>query len=215
MPAGGERASVTQFVEETEGGRERGPVGLLRAWIGVLVRPRRFFATRLEPADQAPGLVFAALVVLIEEATRIALVPGAVPVFRNQPVASTILWLLVAVVLVAPAAIHLTAAAQTLVLVATAPERAGVSRTVQVICYATAPAVLAGAPEPFLRAPAAAYGAVLLVVGTAEVHDVSLPGALLAAAVPAWVIFAYGFGGFEATVTVAELTWDWLEATLG
>ncbi|PSQ39591.1 hypothetical protein BRD13_02695, partial [Halobacteriales archaeon SW_5_70_135] len=63
---------MTQWVEEPSGGRDRGPVALVRAWAEVLARPFRFFETGVAPDDQAPGLVFAAAVVLVEELVRLA-----------------------------------------------------------------------------------------------------------------------------------------------
>jgi len=189
---------VTQWVENPTGGRDRGPVALVRAWVEVLTNPRRFFRGAVAPGDQAPGLVFAAVVVLIEEFTRLVLVPGAYPVVAGQPVASRALGLALAVVLVMPAALHLTAALQTLVLIASVPDRAGVSETVQVLAYATAPCLLAGPPVPALRLFCAVYGTALLVVGMSEVHHIPLPKAVPVAAVPAAIVFGYGFRGFAA-----------------
>ncbi|WP_336002843.1 YIP1 family protein [Halorientalis halophila] len=189
---------MTQWVENPTGGRDRGPVALARAWVEVLIRPRRFFRTGVAPGDQAPGLIFAAVVVLIEEATRLVLVPGAYPVLAGQPVASRALGLALAVVLVMPAALHLTAALQTLLLMATAPNRGGVSETVQVLAYATAPCVFAGPAIPELRVACTAFGAGLLVVGTAEVHDLPIWKAVPVVAVPAALVFGYGFRGFAA-----------------
>jgi len=189
---------VTQWVENTTGGRDRGPVAVLRAWIEVLVRPRQFFRTGVAPGDQAPGLVFAALVVLVEEGTRLALVPGAYPVIGGQPVASRALGLALAVVLVMPATLHLTAALQTVLLMPFVPDRAGVSETVQVLGYATAPCVLAGPPAAPLRLLCAVYGFVLLAIGMHEIHDIGPLRTLPLVAVPGAIIFGYGFRGFLA-----------------
>ncbi|MFB6084640.1 MAG: YIP1 family protein [Halorientalis sp.] len=189
---------MTQWVEDPTGGRDRGPVALARAWAEVLVRPRRFFRAGVAPGDQAPGLVFAAAVVLIEELTRLALAPGVYPVVAGQPVASRALLLAIAVVLVMPATLHLTAALQTLLLMATAPDRGGVSETVQVLAYATAPCVFAGPAIPALRVLCTATGAGLLVVGTVEVHDLPYWKAVPVVAVPAAIVFGYGFRGFGA-----------------
>jgi hypothetical protein len=201
---------VTQWVEETDLGRERGPVAMLRAWAEVLTRPRWFFGRRVAPGDQAPGLTFAATVVLVAEVIRVSLVADAYPVVANRPAASAVLWVLFVVVLVAPAGIHLTAALQTVILMGTVPERAGVSETVQTLCYAMAPCVLVGVPNPFVRAAAAIWGASLLVVGLAEVHDVHPSTALAVCAVPGFLVFGYGFGGWEATVDAVETTADLL-----
>lgn len=189
---------MTQWVEDREGGRDRGPAALACAWVEVLVRPRRFFRAAVAPGDQAPGLVFAMAVVLVAEATRYALVPDAHPVVAGAPRLSAALFLGATVLLVAPAALHLVAALQTLLLLPFASDRGGVSETVQVIAYASAPCALAGPPVPELRALCAAYGAWLLVVGLREVHGLSTRRAAVLGAPPAVLVFGYGFRGFAA-----------------
>ena len=189
---------MTQWVENPTGGRDRGPVALARAWAEVLVRPRQFFRGAVAPGDQAPGLVFAMVVVLVEEATRFALVPGAVPTLGDSPALATVFGLAVATLFVAPAALHLTAALQTVLLMALAPDRGGISETVQVVAYATAPCVFAGIPSPTLRTVCAVYGAVLFFVGLHEVHDLSAPRTFLAGVIPAALVFGYAFRGFAA-----------------
>ncbi|WP_134671864.1 YIP1 family protein [Halorussus marinus] len=189
---------MTQWVENPTGGRDRGPAAIARAWIEVLRAPTRFFERGVAPGDQAPGLVFAMTVVLVEEATRFALVPGAAPVIGGQPGLSALLGLLLAVLFVAPAALHLTAALQTLLLIAAVPDRGGISETVQVIGYATAPCVLAGVPSPTLRAACAIYGSVLFVIGLRTVHATSTLRAVLAGAIPAALVFGYAFRGIAA-----------------
>ena len=189
---------MTQWVQNPSGGRDRGPAGLARAWVEVLVRPRRFFERGVAPGDQAPGLVFVIAVVLVEEATRFALVPGAAPTFGGQPALSAAFGLALAALFVAPAALHLTAAVQTVLLIAVVPERAGISETVQTLAYATAPCALAGIPSPTLRALCATYGAVLFVVGLRTVHGTSTVRALVAGAIPAALVFGYAFRGFAA-----------------
>lgn len=195
---------MTQWVEEPTGGRDRGPIALARAWIEVLVRPQRFFTVGVAPGDQAPGLVFAATVVAIEEGVRLALVPGAAPVVAGRPLASRVLVLAVAVVLVAPLALHLVAAIQTVLLITFVSDRAGISETVQVIAYATAPCVFAGAPIPALRVACAAYGAVLLAIGMGVVHGTSTVRAAAVSAIPAALVFGYGFRGFAAATALLE-----------
>ncbi|PSP52231.1 hypothetical protein BRC67_05505 [Halobacteriales archaeon QH_3_68_24] len=154
---------MTQWVENPEGGRDRGPVALLRAWGEVLVRPRRLFRSAVAPADQAPGLAFAATVV-------------------------------------------------TVILIPFTEERAGVSETVQTLAYAGAPCVFAALPSPAVRLVAAAYGALLLVVGTSEVHGLSLPAAAALSAVPSALVFGYAFRGFASFSAVTGLTWADLAA---
>ncbi|WP_254545193.1 YIP1 family protein [Halomarina pelagica] len=196
---------MTQWVESTEGGRERGPVGLLRAWVAVQIAPRRFFERGVVPGDQAPGLVFAVAVALCHLAVRFAFDPGQVPTIAGRPTASIVFVLLVAALIGAPLALHLTAAVQTLLLVALVPERAGIGQTVQVIAYATAPCALSGAPIPALRLLAAVYGVVLLVVGMAVVHDVSLPRSALVTALPALLVFGVGYQGVGAVEALTGL----------
>ena len=200
---------MTQWVTDPTGGRDRGPVALGRAWVEVLVRPRRFFRYGVSPGDQAPGLVFAAVVVFVEEASRFAIAelasrgtlstgPFPYPLVGELGPLESLLALLAVVVFAAPAVLHLTAALQTLLLAPFAPDRGGVSQTVQVIAYATAPCVLAGLPFPELRVVCALWGSALYVVGTSEIHDLSLARAALLAAIPAVLVFGYAFRGVLA-----------------
>lgn len=186
---------MTQWVDDPEGGRERGPRGIARAWIEVLVRPRRFFEHGVAPADQAPGLVFAVVVVAIYQGTRFALGVDEVPVVAEQPTLSAVFWLAAAAVIVTPVALHLTAAFQTLLLAPFAPDRGGVSETVQVIGYATAPCALAGVPVVALQALLLGYGAVLLVTGLSIVHRLPVWKAIPLGAGPAAIVFLGGFRG--------------------
>lgn len=198
---------MTQWVTDPTGGRDRGPRAVARAWVEVMVRPRRFYRTGVAPGDQAPGLLFAVVVVSLASLLRLALsgetVVGApYPTFGDQRLLSVALVFSVIVALVAPLVLHLVAALQTLLLLPFAPDRAGVSETVQVIGYATAPCVFVGVPMPTVQALAAGYGVVLFVVGMSEVHAVSLPRAAALCALPAAVTFGIGFGGFEAVETL-------------
>lgn len=198
---------MTQWVTDPTGGRDRGPRAVARAWAEVMVRPRRFFRAGVAPGDQAPGLLFAVGVVSLASLLRLALAGETVvgapyPTFGDQRLLSIVLVLSVIVVLVAPLVLHLAAALQTLLLLPLAPDRAGVSETVQVIGYATAPCVLVGVPIPAVQALAAGYGALLFVVGVSVVHSVSLPRAAALCALPAAAVFGIGFGGFEAAGTL-------------
>lgn len=188
---------------------------MARAWAEVVGRPRTFFQYNVAPGDQGPGITFLAAVVLLEEAIRIAVVPDAYPVFGGQPLFSAVVWLLVAAVLVAPIGTHLVAALQTLLLVPAAPDRAGVSETVQVICYASAPCLLVGLPDPWLRSALVCYGAAVYLVGIAVVHDLGPVRATLVGGLPAGLVFGLGFRGFDALWTVALLVADHLDALLG
>ncbi|WP_435193954.1 YIP1 family protein [Natronomonas sp. EA1] len=206
---------MTTWTENPRGGRERGPRGLARAWVELLVRPRRFFRNGVAPGDQAPGLVFGVAVALVYIATRFAFLPSARPdFFPGQPLASALVGLGIVGLIIAPAALHLTAAIQTLILMAGVRERAGVSETVQVVAYATAPCALAGVAAPpgagatlvtlvaGWRLLLALWGVGLLVVGMATVHDVSIPHAAVVTVVPGVIVFGYLFGGLFAAETV-------------
>lgn len=204
---------MTQWVENAGGGRERGPVAIVRAWAEVLRRPRQFFRAGIAPGDQAPGLIFASLVVMVEEASRFLVVelasrglvstgPFAYPAIGDFSPGVAVLAVLGIIVFVTPATVHLTAALQTLLLVPTAPERGGVSETVQVMCYAMSPCLLAGLPSAELRVLVTAWGAALYVVGTAVVHEISVARAAVVGAVPAAIVFGYGFRGFAAAGTL-------------
>lgn len=201
---------MTQWVSDPRGGRERGPRAVARAWVEVLLRPRRFFRAGVAPGDQAPGLVFAICVVAAASALRLALagetiVGSPYPTLGGQRLFSIVLVFSVIVVLVAPLALHLVAALQTLLLLPFAPDRAGVSETVQVISYACAPCVFVGVPISPIQAFAAFYGGVLLAIGISEIHSVSLLRAAGLCALPAAAVFGIGFGGFEAVETMGSL----------
>lgn len=194
---------MTQWVKNPTGGRERGPHGIARAWVEVLVRPRRFYRVGIAPGDQAPGLVFAVCVVTVASLLRLVLTGETVvgspyPTLGDQRLLSIALVFSVIVALVAPLVLHLTAALQTLLLLPFAPDRAGVSETVQVIGYATAPCVLIGVPVPVVQAIAAGYGAALFAIGIREVHSISLPRTIALCALPAAAVFGIGFDGFGA-----------------
>jgi len=190
---------VTTWVENPRGGRERGPRGLWRAWVEVLRRPRRFFENGVAPGDQAPGLVFAVVM-----AVGYALFLAVLDPFRfpaSGPLRAGVVVLLVAI-LIAPAVLHLLAALQTLCLMVVVRDRAGVSETVQVLAYATAPCPLAAIPVPELRLVCCLYGTALLVVGLSTVHGTTTGRAILTGALPAVLLFGYGFGGIDALLSL-------------
>ncbi|MDZ7702125.1 MAG: YIP1 family protein [Halobacteriales archaeon] len=202
---------MTSWVESPGGGRDRGPRGVLRAWVEVLTRPRRFFAHGVSAGDQGPGLTFLMAVVAFEEVTRLLLVPEAVPALVGGRWLSFALVVGLATLLVAPLGLHLVGAAQILLLRPLVAERAGVSQTVQVLAYAAAPCALAGVPEPTIRVACAAYGTALLVIGLATVHGTGYARAAVAGAIPAAAVFGYGFRG----VAAAGELWAQLAAATG
>lgn len=216
---------VTTWVEHPHGGRDRGLRGLARAWVEVLVRPGRFFRNGVAPGDQAPGLTFAVAVALVYAGSRFLLLPATRPAFFASEAASVVVGLLVAGLIVAPAALHLTAALEVVLLAAFVRDRAGVSETVQVVAYATAPMVIAGVGvPPWLCAPpnaldpglcagletavaglrvlCALWGTGLLVLGLAAVHGTTLLRAAVTAAPAALLVFGYLFGGVAAFETL-------------
>ena len=195
---------MTTWVENPTGGRDRGPRGLARAWIEVLVRPRQFFHNGVAPGDQAPGLVFAVAVAVVYTVGLFAFVPARIPSFALGPGVSAAIALALVAVVIAPATLHLTAALQTVVLILTVPDRAGVSETVQVVAYAAAPCVIAGVPVPAVRAGCALYAGALLVVGLRAVHGTTTTRAVLAGAIPGTLLFGTAFGGIDAGTALAR-----------
>ncbi|GGJ03768.1 hypothetical protein GCM10008995_11970 [Halobellus salinus] len=195
---------MTTWVENPTGGRDRGPRGLTRAWIEVLVRPRQFFRNGVAPGDQAPGLVFAVAVAVAYTVGLFAFVPSRIPEWALGPGVSAGVALALVTVVVAPATLHLTAALQTVVLILTVRDRAGVSETVQVIAYAAAPCVIAGVPVPAVRAGCALYAGALLVVGLREVHGTTTARATVAGVIPATLLFGTAFGGVDAGLALAR-----------
>lgn len=207
---------MTTWVEP-EGGRERGLIGLAKSFTQVLVNPRTFFDEAVSPGDQAPGLAFAMVVVLVVVATRLALYPSRALAFpAPRPVAAA-LTIALFVLLVAPAALHALSAIETLALVVVAPDRGGVSETVQVLAYASAPCAFVGASLPAVTFVCGLWAFVLLVLGTSIVHRISVSRALAAAAVPGVLAYGSGFGWFAATAELFPWTADympWLDRSL-
>lgn len=174
----------------------------VRRWIDVVTGPRRFFGSAVVPGEQAPALGFAGTVVVVAAVIAIVVSPTGFPVFRGRPLLSALLVVGLLVVLVVPVGVHLVAAVETLGLLVLAPERGGISETVQVICYSMAPCVVVGLSVPTLTAVATWYGFALLVTGTAVVHRLPRGRALVTSIVPGTLVFGYGFGGLAATAAV-------------
>lgn len=190
---------MTTWIENPTGGRDRGPRALVRAGVEVLLRPSRFFRTGVGPGDQAPGLTFAIAVAVAFSAGWMLTDPAVIPGITGNPLVSALVVVLVVGLLAAPAGLHLSAAITVIAVAALVDDRAGVSETVQVLAYATAPMAIAGPPIPALRGACAIYGAGLLVYGLKRVHGTSWARATLAAILPAIVAFGVGYRTF-ATV---------------
>lgn len=199
---------MTTWIEQQDGGRERGPLGLLRSWIAVLTSPREFFRTGIAPGTQAPGLSFAIVVAVLHVTTWFTFNPP-----RWSILQFVLVYLLIAVFLT-PLSLHLAGAIVTVPLVPLVSERAGVSKTIQVIAYATAPCVLPAfvlpvlwigvlplSVLPVLWALTGGYSVALLVVGIARVHDTSMVRACIVSGVPAVIVFGYGFRGLHILLT--------------
>lgn len=198
---------MTKWTEDPNGGRDRGVRALGRAWVEVLVRPRRFFRNGVGPGDQAPGLTFAVAVAAAYALGWILADPGVLPAITGSPALSTVVVLLVVVALAAPVGLHLTAAVATLSLLAACIEvrdgfglrdRAGVSETVQVVAYASAPMALAGPPVAGLRIACAASATLLLLLGVRVVHGTTIPRTLVAGIPPALVGYGVGYRSVAA-----------------
>lgn len=195
---------MTTWIENPEGGRERGPRGLIRAWLEVLVRPGRFFRNGVSPGDQAPGLTFAIAVATVFTVGWTVVDPSVIPAISDSIIASAAVTLFIVGVLAAPVGLHLTAVTAVLSVILASlrrtdsgsiglGDRGGVSETVQVIAYASAPFALAGPPIPAVRIACAVYATGLLVVGLRAVHDLSWARAVIAALPPALVGFWVGY----------------------
>lgn len=195
---------MTQWVEDVAGGRQRGLVGLGKSWLEVLVRPQRFFAAGVAPGDQGPGLTFAIAVVLVAQGTRFGLGTDPYPVIGGQPLLSGAFWLFAVAVLVAPVVLHAVAALQTVLLSLGTEERGGVSETVQVLAYASAPCAFAGLPLAPLQVAVGVWAGVLYVLGLVVVHDLSPARAILLGVVPAVVAYGYGFRTLSAARELAR-----------
>ncbi|OTE99581.1 YIP1 family protein [Halorubrum sp. SD683] len=191
-------------MSDSAGGRPRGPRGIARTWVEVLVRPRRAFANGITPGDQAPALTFAVAVAAAFTLGLIATDSGAVPVVvPSSRLLSDLLVFLVAVALAAPVGLHLTAAVATVSVVVASVEvadgsfslrdRGGVSETVQVVAYASSPMALAGPAIPELRVLCGAYAAVLLFVGFRAVHGLGAVRTVAAAIPPAALGYGVGY----------------------
>ncbi|MFP4590690.1 MAG: YIP1 family protein [Halobacteriales archaeon] len=163
-------------------------------WGAVLVTPWRVFPDRVRPGDQTAAMVLAVLVTGAWVSVRVVVDPGWVPVLGGSRRASVVIVGLLLSVVVAPVAVHVLAAVSTIVLVVIAPDRAGVSETVQVVAFSLAPVPLVATGVAELQVLASLYGTALLVVGLQRVHHVSPERALLAGLLPAYLLFVVGYG---------------------
>jgi hypothetical protein len=169
-----------------------------RRWLGRRVQPRRFFRSTVRANDQAPAVYHIILIGIITATLRLALGPTAPPSVGGSTLTGAGVWIAVSGLFIAPIALHLAAALATVMLMLTAPERGGISMTVQVWAYAATPVVLTGLATPAVTVVALVLAAGLTVIGTAEVHRLTRARAALAAAPPIVVVYGVGLGGFAA-----------------
>ena len=193
---------ATRWIERSGENELPSPEGLARAWVGLIVRPRQFFREGIEPGRHLPALAFAMLVVAVSETLRLALVTDAHPVFEGLVLPSALLWLAVAVLVVTPVVLALVTAVQTLLLKPFVEDPGDPTETAQIVAYATAPCVLAGAPIPELTALVAIWGTILLAIGVSEIHGPWFEPALALSAIPSAIVFGFGFRGFSAVETL-------------
>ncbi|WP_280536549.1 YIP1 family protein [Halopenitus sp. POP-27] len=195
---------MTTWIENPTGGRARGPRGLVRAWAEVLLRPGRFFRNGVSPGDQAPGLTFAMAVAVAFTAGWFLVDPTAIPGIVGSAAASAAVTLVLVGVLAAPVGLHLTAVAGVIAAIVASlrrtatgsigtADRGGVSETVQVVAYASAPFALAGPPLPALRVACTIYATGLLVIGFRRIHGLSWPRTVIASLPPAVIGFGFGY----------------------
>lgn len=171
---------------------------LIGTWIAVVGRPHRFFRNSIDRGEQSGALLFVAAVVLTTLVFRIGFGTLTLPTIGTSPLLSSILWIGVLVVLVTPLLLHLLAAVQTVLLIGLAPNRAGISETVQILAYAAAPCIFTGFGHVGLTLIACGYALGLVVYGTAVVHDCGWLRAAIAGGTPAVMALGIGFGGFAA-----------------
>ena len=175
-------------------------------WIVIMFFPWRGFTHRIRPRDQSLGIVFAMLMVGLWAVISLLMGTFSHPVIGGISWLSALIWMSLLVIVVVPVAIHLLAAVATVILIILAPRRQGVSETVQVIAFATAPVPFLGIDLIGVQAVAALYGVGLMWYGMRVVHRMSLERALLVVALPAYILFAMGF---DANVAIVELLRYW------
>ncbi|MFB6196843.1 MAG: YIP1 family protein, partial [Halobacteriaceae archaeon] len=176
-----------------EGGRARGPRAIWNAWIAILIKPSEFFERGITPGDQAPGLIFAMVTSAVAALFHLLTFPAYALVFGDRPALSMLLVFAFIVLFITPISLHVVAAVETLGLIGLVPNRNGISETVQVIGYSTAPCALAGLPSPTLRVVVTAWGVALLMYGTMVVHDADPLRSSVASLLPSMLVFGFGF----------------------
>lgn len=175
-------------------------------WLLAMFFPWRCFRHHVRPRDQSLAIVFAMSMVAVWAVVRALVGALSHPALGSGGWLSAAIWIVLRVVVVTPVALHLLAAVATVILVAVAPDRGGVSETVQVIAYSMAPVPLLSIELVGVQAVAALYGVILMWYGTRIVHRVPFERALLVVALPAYMLYAMGFG---VDAAIAELLRHW------
>lgn len=178
-----------------------------RIWLTALFAPWHCFREYSVERDQTRAIGFTMLVIAAWSLVGLLAGTASYPVLGEQPAISFLIWTALLMLFVGPVGIHLLTLVATFVLVAAVPERATVSETVQAISYALAPAVFLPIPVVEFQAFLALYGSLLLVYGLKVVHKTSIWRALLAAVLPAYLVFGIGFGITEAWIELLR-TWQ-------
>lgn len=169
-------------------------------WLRVVTRPDQAFNEEIVPREQIRAIGFAAGTVLIWLAIHTIATTTGVSLLDTD---SVLIWLIVAgliIAVVTPIGVHLAAAIATVVLIVVARDRADISETVQVVALSMAPGILIAVPSVEVQAAAVLYGSILLIYGLRVVHRVPVERAVLAAIVPAYLLFWVGFGGDAAII---------------
>lgn len=175
-------------------------------WLIAMFFPWRCFRSHVRPRDQSLAIVFAMAMVAVWAVVRAIFGALAYPTLGSSGWLSAAIWVSLLVVVVTPVALHLLAAVATVILIAVAPERGGVSETVQVIAFSMAPVPLLGIDLVGVRAISALYGFLLMWYGVRVVHRVPFERALLVVALPSYMLYAMGF---RVDAALAEILRHW------
>lgn len=176
----------------------------LRIWVTALVTPGRCVTEYRLDRDQTRAVGYGVAVVAAWLAVGVTAGTVSHPVIGGMSTVSLVLWFALLGVLVVPVGLHLLAFVTTLVLIATVPERAPVSDTVQALAFGMSPAVLLAVPIVEVQAFVALYGSLALLYALRVVHGTSIWRAMLAGVLPAYLLFYVGFGAADATVEVLQ-----------
>jgi hypothetical protein len=189
---------VTTWINPSETGRDRGVRGLLKTYVSILISPKQFFDSAVVPGDQVPGLIFGVVIALGYTVGIVLVTVSAPPTVAQPEVLASVILLMAVGLIIGPITLHLAAAFQTVLLIGLAPDRGGVSETVQLIAYASAPCLFAFIQVPIIRLMTCAYAWSLLLVGIRSVHSTSRLRAIAAGGPTGALLYGGLFRGFDA-----------------